>query len=630
MKLTRLIALMLIVVMLTGCGASVSPAATEAPTEATIPTETTVPTEPPTEPTVPETTEPEVTEAPTEPEETEPPVTEPPVPLEELRDNNFVKIIDYIPNIAQDLAYATENNFTRKAIYDFTDAYIRCGTLKKMMKAQEILNAQGLGLKIWDGFRPVYAQKKLYEAWPDPNYVSHYITGYRTHCRGNALDVTIIDLQTGEELDMPTPFDDFTPLADRNYADCTEQQAANAKLLEDAMIAAGFSPYSAEWWHFTDPVSYAVDEYFSPGAVSKWELNGETSIILYSSYLPGSSPLVWIHPDDAVTLLGWYEAFAYVSHQGIHGFIPANQIRPVDAPALSIVPHTDTYTYEQMISDIAALKSTYPNVISVDSIGSSEDGRDLPVILLGDENAEHQVLIQGTVHAMEHMCSWLLMSMTEYYAARGGIEDVCFHIIPMMNPDGVLISQTGVLNELQQSIYQTDIQWGYANYSDELYATKWKANGHGVDINRSFDAGWEQTRSPHLPSSKLYKGTKPFDCAEAAALRDYTLAHNFDVTVSYHATGCVIYWEYGQRTDVNQASHSLADAVNAVTGYIPYGSSAVDAAGYKDWAIDALGIPSLTMEVGYSAVPLPENELDSTLGRNLPVLPAIARWVRGR
>lgn len=635
MKITRWTALILIVVMLTGCGTSVPPAATDIPTEATLPVETTSPTEPPTEPAVPETTEaptePEETEpAETEPPETEPVETEPPVPLETFRDSNFVKIADYVPNIVQDLAYATENNFTGKVIYDFTDAYLRCGTLKKLIKAQEILNGQGLGLKIWDGFRPVSAQAKLYECWPDPNYVSHPVYGNRPHCRGNAVDLTLIDLETGEELDMPTGFDDFTPLADRNYSDCTEQQAANAKLLEDAMTAAGFTPYSAEWWHFTDPAFYAVDDHFSPSAVSTWELNGETPLILYSSYLPNSSALVWIHPGDAITLLGWYEAYAYVCQQGIYGFIPANQIRPVGEPTLSIVPHTDTYTYEQMLSDIAALESAYPDVLSVGSIGSSEDGRDLPVILLGNTDAPYHVLMQGTVHAMEHMCSWLLMSMTEYYAARGGIEDVCFHIIPMMNPDGVQISQTGVLNELQQSIYQTDLYWGYTNCSGELYARTWKANSHGVDINRSFDAGWEQTTSPHLPSCKRYKGTKPFDCAEAAALRDYTLSRNFDVTISYHATGCVIYWEYGSRQDVNQASHSLADTVKAVTGYIPYGSGAVDAAGYKDWAIDALGIPSLTMEIGYSTVPLPENELDSTLQRNLPVLPAIARWLKGR
>ena len=627
MKLTRLIALILIIVMLTGCGAPASPVATEAPTEATVPTETTIPTEPPTEPTVPETTEPEVTEAPTEPEETEPQETEPPVPLEELRDYNFAKIADYIPNIVQELAYATENNFTGKVIYNFTDAYLRCGTLKKLMKAQELLNQQGLGLKIWDGFRPVSAQAKLYECWPDPNYVSHPLYGNRPHCRGNAIDVTLINLETGEELDMPTAFDDFTALADRNYADCTEAQAVNAKILEDAMRSAGFIPYNAEWWHFTDPAYYAVDLYFDPAVCSEWQLIDDTPGILFASTDKDAIPIIRILPEEHITLLGWKEAHAYVEHNGFHGYVSANLIQPVQAPPLSIVAHTDTYSYDQMLLDIATLAETYPDVITVGSIGLSEDGRNLPVILLGDKDAPYQVLVQGTVHAMEHMCTWLLMSMTEYHAARGGITDVCFHIIPMMNPDGVILSQTGEMNELQQAIYQSDIAAGYEGFNTEYYTKRWKANGHGVDINRTFDAGWELTNSRYAPSSKLYKGTQPFDCAEAVALRDYTLSQSFDVTVSYHAMGSVIFWEYGQRKDVNSASYSLAQELATVTGYVLNGSSGVDAAGYKDWAIDALGIPSVTMEIGFSEVPLAYNELDNIFSRNVNILPAIAKWL---
>ena len=635
MKAIRLIALMLTVVMLTGCGAPVSPTATEAPTEATLPTETTMPPEPPTEPTVPETTEPEVTEAPTEPEETEPPETipvetEPPVPLEELRDYNFAKVADYIPNIVQELAYATENNFTGKVIYNFTDAYLRCGTLKKLMKAQEILNQQGLGLKIWDGFRPVSAQAKLYECWPDPNYVSHPIYGGRPHCRGNAVDLTLIDLETGEELDMPTGFDDFTALADRNYSDCTETQANNAKVLERAMTAAGFIPYSAEWWHYTDYATYAVDDCFDPAVVSTWEIQEESSVILYASASYSGTPLIRIEKGEKVTLLGWNYNFAYISYRGLNGYVFSTHIKQAQYPDISIVTPTDTYSYDQMMQDLAALVTTYPDTLSLGSIGFSEEGRDLPVILLGDPDAQHHVLVQGTVHAMEHMCSWLLMSMTEYHAARGGMEDVCFHIIPMMNPDGVIVSQTGILNEEQQAIYQSDMSRGYANYAGEMYAKKWKANAKGIDINRSFDAGWTQTESRHAPSSMLYKGTQPFDCAEAVALRDYTLAHNFDVTVSYHAMGSVIYWEYGSKKDVNQASYSLAQALNAVTGYTPNGSAGLDAAGYKDWAMDVLEIPSVTVEIGCGEVPLAENELYSILGRNLEILPAIAAWVKGR
>lgn len=630
MKTIRWIAFVLIVVMLTGCGAPASPVATEAPTEATVPTETTIPTEPPTEPTVPETTGPEVTEAPTEPEETEPPETEPPVPLEELRDYNFAKIADYIPNIVQELAYATENNFTGKVIYNFTDAYLRCGTLKKLMKAQEILNQQGLGLKIWDGFRPVSAQAKLYECWPDPNYVSHPLYGGRPHCRGNAVDLTLIDLETGEELDMPTGFDDFTALADRNYSDCTQTQANNSKVLEQAMIAAGFLPYSAEWWHYTDYATYAVDTCFDPAAVSTWEVQAEQSTILYATASPDGIPLIRIQNGEQVTLLGWDYSYAYVNYRGFHGYVESAQIKQVQYPHITIVAPTDTYSYDRMMQDLTALVTTYPDALSLGSIGSSEEGRDLPVILLGDPDATHHVLIQGTVHAKEHMCSWLLMSLTEYHAARSGMEDVCFHIIPMMNPDGVIVSQTGILNEEQQAIYQSDMSRGYTYDSSEKYAKTWKANAKGIDINRNFDAGWVQTKSRYAPSSMLYKGTQPFDCAEAIALRDYTLAHNFDATVSYHAMGCVIYWEYGSKKDVNQVSNSLAQALNAVTGYTLNSNAGLDAAGYKDWAMEALGIPSVTLEIGCGQVPLAENELYSILGRNLEVLPAIAAWVKGQ
>ena len=636
MKATRLIALLLMVVILTGCGTPAIPAATEAVVpETTIPTETTAPTEAATEPSIPETTEPEVTEPevtepPTEPQETIPEETVPPTPLEELRDYNFVKVVDYIPNILQELAYATENNFTGKVVYNFTDAYLRSGTMKKLMKAQQILNDQGYGLKIWDAFRPVSAQAKLYEAWPDPNYVSHPVYGSRPHCQGNAVDVTLVDLETGEELDMPTDFDDFTALADRNYSDCTEEQAANAKILEDAMRSVGFLPYSAEWWHYTDYASYGVDNCFDPAMVSTWEIQEDPSAILYASASYSGIPLVRIAKGEKVTLLGWNYNFAYVSYRGLNGYVFSTHIKQTQYPDISIVAPTDTYTYDQMLQDLNTLVTTYPDVLSLGSIGSSEEDRDLPVVLLGDPDAEHHVLVQGTVHAMEHMCSWLLMSITEYHAARGGIEDVCFHIIPMMNPDGVIISQTATLNETQEAVYQSDLARGYANYAGEMYARKWKANGLGVDINRNFDAGWAQTESHAVPSYKLYKGTEPFSSAEAAALRDYTLSRDFDVTVSYHAMGSVLYWEYGTAADVNQASNSLAEAVKSVSGYILNGSSGLDAAGYKDWAMEALGIPSITVEIGCGEVPLAEKELYSILSRNLEVLPAIANWVKGR
>lgn len=206
------------------------------------------------------------TEAPTtQPvtEETLPP-TEPSVAVTEPEDGDLVRVTDYIPGIAVELKYATEDNFTGKQIYEFTDAYLRYGTVKKLAAVQADLQEQGYGLKIWDGFRPVAAQFTLWEVYPDSRFVANPNVGYSNHCRGNTVDVTLIDLDTGEELEMPTAFDEFSSLADRNYSDCTAEAAENARLMENLMQAWGFSPYWSEWWHFTDTDTYPVEKDFIP------------------------------------------------------------------------------------------------------------------------------------------------------------------------------------------------------------------------------------------------------------------------------------------------------------------------------------------------------------------------------
>ncbi|MBP3674351.1 MAG: M15 family metallopeptidase [Oscillospiraceae bacterium] len=235
----KLTALLVLCLMLTGCGQKVvKPVQTDPPypiPERAIPTET--PTEAP-------------TEAPAEPE-----------------DEDLVLVTDYIPGIRVALAYATEHNFTGQTIYEFTEAYLRYGTVKKLKPACEDLAQQGLGLLIWDGFRPVAAQQRLWDICPDPTFVSHPATGNRAHCRGSAVDVTLVDLETGAELEMPTGFDDFSKLADRDYSDCSGEAAKNAQLLEEVMEKYGFMPYSAEWWHFSDTDDYPVEEEFNPAGV---------------------------------------------------------------------------------------------------------------------------------------------------------------------------------------------------------------------------------------------------------------------------------------------------------------------------------------------------------------------------
>ncbi len=200
---------------------------------------------------------------PTPSETTAPPSTPAPTPTPEPEDGDFVRVADHIPDIQVELKYATDDNFTGQAIYGFTEAWLRYGTVKKLAAVQTVLAENGYGLKIWDAFRPPAAQFALWEICPDPTYVADPRKGHSSHSRGNTVDVTLVALD-GSEVVMPTEFDDFSGKADRDYSDLEALPAANALLLEEAMKSAGFRPYSGEWWHFSDTDAYEVEEEFVP------------------------------------------------------------------------------------------------------------------------------------------------------------------------------------------------------------------------------------------------------------------------------------------------------------------------------------------------------------------------------
>lgn len=178
-------------------------------------------------------------------------------PSTEPADDELVQVLDHIPSIYIELKYAAEDNFTGAVVYDFTDAYLRYGTVKKLAEVQTELLAQGYSLKIWDAYRPVDAQFKLWEICPDPVYVADPNTGYSSHSRGNTIDVTLV-LADGTEIGMPTGFDDFSALADRDYSDVPADAAENVLILENMMKDHGFKCYSKEWWHYSDSRTYPV------------------------------------------------------------------------------------------------------------------------------------------------------------------------------------------------------------------------------------------------------------------------------------------------------------------------------------------------------------------------------------
>lgn len=177
---------------------------------------------------------------------------------QELEAQGFVDVKDVIPDIVLDIRYATTDNFTGEVVYPCARCYLRKEVAERLAKVQELARQLGLGLKIYDGYRPYRVQARFWELVPDERYVAKpkmengkIVIGSR-HNRGAAVDVTLVD-ENGDELEMPTGFDDFTPKAKPDYAGGSEQSRANRDLLIRVMSSQGFTPYPTEWWHYDAP-----------------------------------------------------------------------------------------------------------------------------------------------------------------------------------------------------------------------------------------------------------------------------------------------------------------------------------------------------------------------------------------
>ncbi len=361
-----------------------------------------------------------------------------------------------------------------------------------------------------------------------------------------------------------------------------------------------------------------------------WQANCNEYITLRKT--PGGYGIDTIPVGGVMELEVWDGMYAKVKYGKHTGYVLTSYIKPAGdnyfSNMLRVVDVTPKYTYSQMVEDIHTLREMYPDLITVDSIGTSELGRDIPVMRIGNPEAPRRILIQGSIHAREHMNTWLLMAIWEYQLAHDPsfLNEVCFHVIPMANPDGVTLSQTASFTETQLKIYNDDLGLHNTRDGKTEYAAVWKANGLGIDLNRNFPAGWEKIPTRDMPSSEEFKGTEPLCAAESRTLAEYTLKYTWTAVISYHSSGSIIYHKYGQREDVNRRSASLAQAVEMVTGYPLSDGQEMEGGGYRDWAIDTLGIPSITVEVGCGEPPLQDRELYCLFARNYDVMRALANW----
>jgi len=170
----------------------------------------------------------------------------------------LVEVVKVNHNIHLDIRYATKNNFAGKVVYPSAKCYLQDEAAKALAEVEGELEKLGFGLKVFDGYRPLSVQKVFWnivaDKFPNPaereNYVADPAKGSK-HNRGTAVDLTLIDLKTGKELEMPSGYDDFSDKAHRTYDKMTSRKAKkNCKLLELVMEKHGFIGLPTEWWHF--------------------------------------------------------------------------------------------------------------------------------------------------------------------------------------------------------------------------------------------------------------------------------------------------------------------------------------------------------------------------------------------
>lgn len=287
------------------------------------------------------------------------------------------------------------------------------------------------------------------------------------------------------------------------------------------------------------------------------------------------------------------------------------------------------YSYNEMVQDIVELENNYPEYVHVNILGVTVDNRNIYDVVLGNPEAEKCIVVQASTHAREYMTSQLVMRQMEYYlqnydrrfegqSYRDIFNQVCVHVVPMTNPDGVTISQFGI-KSIRSSILRKKLR----NMTGSRYTRVWKANARGVDLNNQYNNHFKYVKKLKKGSYAGYGGRRPVSERESQALVSLVNTVNPKAVVNYHAMGSVIYCRYGGSKAMQKRVYRLSSKISKLTGY--YYAEYTNNAGFANWLVRKKQIPSCTVEIGRYEAPVPISQFKTVWKENKNVMAASAK-----
>ena len=311
---------------------------------------------------------------------------------------------------------------------------------------------------------------------------------------------------------------------------------------------------------------------------------------------------------------------------GLEKAVESDDVNGFAAHPEDVVDVYGLYTYEDLQADLRLLQSLYPARFTYEEEGYTVDGRRIYCAVLGTGRGSRQIVVDVGAHAEEYLNPAAVMADVEFTLRQyddpvsGGrtpreiLADTDVYLFPMLNPDGVTISQSGLTNlqpetaERLRGIYEAEYAAGRTEATLDDYLKGWKANANGVDINRNAlfsRTGRDYDTGVRAPASEEFPGNRAAPEAETATyLRLLDRLRNPVAVLSIHSQGSLIYWICGQNETDLTAARRLTEIAESVTGYYAEPEDSFVGA-LADWAMLEKHIPAVTIETGLGGSPLP-------------------------